>query len=498
VLLERRGSEVKLIACAQVPWSGTPGEGLTESLRQLRTTIPLTSPVILGVPTSCAIVTTVQPLVVNRKRAALAVQFELQQQLPYDVNQTVWHYQWVSANGRASSSEQPPLPRPAVVAAMKRTLLEEYLSACRQAGFTITAVEVACVAAVNAWVRQRSATDTTHGIVLRTDGSVLEWIAMTPAGLYVFPTFLPDSGAGQEQLTAFLQTSWNSFQEMLTAKASPPVPTSPGVQRRQTVWLLGELASSSHLVEEMKRTLACEVEVLNPSGMVTLPPPSHSSGRAGESTSVQPPHQFALACGLALQGLGLARLPMNLLAEIMSLRRVKEIRRVAWATSGLCALLAVALSASGMATVLGRRQAMLQNLIQQEQTYQTLRPEVRTLLQQQAQFEHRLNQLEELALARTLIIQAFQRLVEALPNEIWLARLELSKDGTIDGTLEGYSSSFQSLTRLMDQLKTSVGWTTVKPLATAVTTDPATGKELVAFTVQVQQHLQEKTTTGPE
>jgi Tfp pilus assembly protein PilN len=152
-----------------------------------------------------------------------------------------------------------------------------------------------------------------------------------------------------------------------------------------------------------------------------------------------------------------------------------------------------------MATVLERRQALLQNLIQKEQTYQTLRPEVRALLQRQAKLEHRLNQLQELARARTLVIQVVHRLVEVLPDEIWLTRLELSKDlpaataaqagGTLDGTLEGYASSFQSLTRLMDQLKTSVGWTTVKPLATAVTMDPQTGKEAVAFTVQVQQPL---------
>jgi hypothetical protein len=37
----------------------------------------------------------------------------------------------------------------------------------------------------------------------------------------------------------------------------------------------------------------------------------------------------------------------------------------------------------------------------------------------------------------------------------------------------------------MDQLKSSVGWSTVRPLATTVTTEPATGVELVAFTIQI-------------
>jgi Tfp pilus assembly protein PilN len=158
--------------------------------------------------------------------------------------------------------------------------------------------------------------------------------------------------------------------------------------------------------------------------------------------------------------------------------------------------------------VIGRRREWLQTLTKQEQTYQTLRPEVRALLRRQKQLEHRLHDLEELALARTLTIQAFQQITEALPDEIWLTKIEISKGppaggaaqegGTIDGVLEGYSRSFQGVTRLMDQLKTTVGWTTVRPLSTSVATDPTTKDELIAFTVQVQQPLSVTKDAAPQ
>ena len=59
----------------------------------------------------------------------------------------------------------------------------------------------------------------------------------------------------------------------------------------------------------------------------------------------------------------------------------------------------------------------------------------------------------------------------------------------MDGVIEGYARSFQGVTVFMDRLKSLAGWTTVKPLGTTVTTDPATGKELVAFMVQVQRPM---------
>jgi hypothetical protein len=112
VILEQQETRVRLIAQAQLPWSGEAAHDLTASLTQLRKTLPIAHPVVVGIPTSCAIVTTVQPLVVHRKRAALAVEFELQQHLPYDADQAVGRIVRLRRTAQVVGRSWPPRNNP--------------------------------------------------------------------------------------------------------------------------------------------------------------------------------------------------------------------------------------------------------------------------------------------------------------------------------------------------------------------------------------------------
>jgi len=515
VILEQQETRVRLIAQAQLPWSGEAAHDLTASLTQLRKTLPISHPVVVGIPTSCAIVTTVQPLVVRRKRAALAVEFELQQHLPYDADQAVWHYQWLTPPPRFTSSTMPAGMAEkgggingrsdAVVAATKQPLLEERLTCCRQAGLTIQAVGVSALAAVNTWCRQLELGVIPHGVLLNIDGAALEWIVVSPSGLHVFPTFRNLEARDPAQLAANVKTSYTHLHELLETKIPPPVSppqaaigltgqSSPlanetGGGAGHTVWLLGGPAALHLLAGDLKRELGCAVEVVDPSRILT-----------SESTSPSNLQQLVVACGLALQGLGKAWLSMNLLAESQRTQRLMQTHRLARWASWLCVALVAVFSASAMLTTLTSRQRRLATLTKQAQTYQMLRPEVRGMLQRQLKVEQRLRQLQDVAFARVLVSQAFQRVVEVLPDEVWLTKLEFSKlspvassaaqeGGRLEGVLQGYSRSFQGVTQLMDSLRTSVGWAVVRPLATTVTTDPASGEELVSFTVQIQHTL---------
>lgn len=483
VILERQGSKVRLAASAEAPWSGDTGQDLIASLKQLRKSLPIKSPVILGVPTSTAVVAAVEPLVVHPKRADLAVQFELQQHLPYDVSQTVWHYRWYAGNGGLRHGAHAPVAstgsgrrseaarlslKPALVAAMKRSLLEERLAACKRAGLVVDAVEVSSVATVNAWRRQLgSAGDPTQGVVLHLEGPLIEWIIVTSSGIHPVASLQHPETLDQQQMVETLKSTWNSLREQFSLAARP------------TVWLAGEPGALPLSLETLESELACAIKPVDLSGICQIEPKVSASSRS-----------LVTACGLALQGLGLASLSVNLISEMARLRQMKGLRLVTRTISWCSLLLALAISARAMMAILQVRQDTLQRLVTQEQTYQQLRPEARAMIRRHAQIDARLHQLEDLAAARMLVVQALQRLTDVLPDEIWLAKLDLSKDDTaMSGQLEGYSRSFQSVTQLMDQLKSSAGWATVKPLATTVTTEPTSGNELVAFTIRVQQPL---------
>jgi Tfp pilus assembly protein PilN len=210
------------------------------------------------------------------------------------------------------------------------------------------------------------------------------------------------------------------------------------------------------------------------------------------------PDRLAAALGLALQGLGVAGLSLNFLAASQGQARSRHMRRIASAVSGVCVAASAILGLHGMLEVRQRSVRVLRSLEQQERLYQTLRPEARALLQQEEHLERRNLQLGGLVGESPALTQLVARISDALPDEAWLVMLECSKAGLINGVIEGRARSFQDVTKFMEQLKTVAEMTTVKPLSTNVTTDDATGKEVIAFSIQVQRPLPSSTSPAPE
>ena len=481
-VVERRGSGARLTATAEVPCASVAE--LPSALQQLRKSLGASGPAVIGIPTSVAILAIVQPLVVQRDRAQLAVQFELQQYLPYDGAQAAWHAQWLARNGLTV-----PALVPALVAATKRSVLDERLEACRRAGVPIQAVTVGGVGAINLWIGRGTVAEATSrpAVLLRQDGPLLEWLLITSASVQIVSTTVADAGGSADRVVDAVAEAWAGLRETFEpspqgggtalASSAPPVMTA-GVAARAAVWIYGDERLTA-LRDRLAQAMDCDVHALDPSKVMGI-----------DASRAPHPERFVVACGLAWQGLGAASLPINLQGERDALRRVDSVKRIAWAVSAVSAAAAMGLAAHVMLTTLSRKQDALQVLMKQEQTYQSLRPEIRALTAKQSRVAHRLDQLMELSRRHSLVPDALERMIEALPDEVWLTKAELTKaDDALTGGLEGHSLSFQGVTKLMDQLKSGVGWSIVKPLATTVTADQASGKELITFAVHCEQPL---------
>ena len=153
-----------------------------------------------------------------------------------------------------------------------------------------------------------------------------------------------------------------------------------------------------------------------------------------------------------------------------------------------------------MTASLTSRARELAQLSEQERTYAQSRPEVRALMKRQIRLEDRIAQLEYLAGTRGAVGESFRDLVAALPQTIWLTKCDVSKSlpsapgavpatGVIHGILEGYAASFQDVTTLVERLKASGRWTTVRPLSTLVTKDATSNQEAIAFAIQIERTL---------
>lgn len=484
---------MRLIGAAEAACDAANPEALSQVLRQLRRTLRIAQPVIVGVPSTAAIVTTVSPLVVNSARASLAVQFELQQQLPFDLADAAWHYRWLSSNGQTTvggsrlkalgSRRGPPasnFPGPtitkaeaghlpasaapsasAVVAAMRESLLTDRLACCRRAGLSVQAVTLNPLATLNAWQLRDERAQESSAILLNVISEhLVEWVVRSPSRLQVVPVTLSRDD-WMHELTA----SWEALQA-----------ETPSVGTR--VWATGRLESFASLEQECRSRLGVSLERFDTTQIA-----------AAEAIRVQQPERFVAAIGLALQGLGAAALPLNLLANFQDEARALQRCRVANLISGLCLLAAMVLGASGMMAIHRRHAYALASLEQRTALYQSLRPDVRVLLQRQQRLQQRVEQLEQLADQRLLMVRLVAQVADVLPERVWLTKLEWSKDGLVDGLLEGRAMTFQDVTALFDRLKTLAGMSTVKTVSTTVVMDPATGKESLAFVVQLQRPL---------
>lgn len=487
-VVERRGSSRTLLAWREVPCDTSSTESLTQGLGHLRRTLRLKGGVVLGVPTSSALLATVEPLLVNARRASLAIQFELQQYLPFDLEQAAWHYQWL--NGHAStpprrrarpisrggqSLESPGPARKALVVAMKRSRLEERLACCRRAGLSIRAVAINPLAALNACspttfqgTPQQGPLVEGEALFLHLSEQQAEWVVWSPSHVQVVPIAMSAGSSSPDQFQQALGQSLESLRGLMGASLGSGTP----------VWIFGANAQWPQVADGLRSALL-QVERLDLGRTVGL-----------EAAKVESAEGLIVAVGLALQGLGAGPLHVNLLTAGQSLVSAQRIRHIAFGASGICTAMALGFGISGMTDVRQRYARVLTDLNQRERTYQTLRPEVRTLLKRQAHVEGRTAQLRVLVADRALLGDSMVQVSEAMPDDVWLTKLDMAHDEAgeaIEGMVEGRAKSFQSVTRFIEQLKRVGGMTTVKPLATNVATDESTGREVVVFSIVVKR-----------
>jgi len=461
--IERQGAEARLIAIDEVPCDPANGDALMRSLVRLRQVLQMTRPVVVGLPGTAAVVATVRPLVVDARRSATAVRFELQQQLPFELADAAWHYGWLSANGRGGARVPLPPPRAAVVAAMKRSLLEERLAVCRRAGIAVGAVSLSPVALVNVCQLQRSKLREKPGALLRVfDDQSGEWVVWTADEVQVASVRSPSPEAFPQDVEA----AWRGLQDQ-----------QPGLPK--SAWVLGDAAALMRLQPALSGRCGLQTERFDPTQAVT--------SRSARSEALE---RASAALGLALQAVGMARLPLNLLATTQEERRSGDIRQGAWAMSAVCAVTAAGLAVSGMWELRRRRVAVLDALITRERQYQEHRPEIRALLRGQQRGERLSARLQQLAEASHLVAQLFAQTTQAMPDEVWLTKAtHQATDAGIEGVLEGRAHTFQDVNRLLERLKAVPGISAVKTLSTAVVQEPAGGSETVAFAVQYQRPL---------
>jgi len=263
---------LRLLAAREIPCDSADGGVLTRALTQLRSSLRIRHPIIVGLPSTSTILTTVKPLVVSAQRALLAVEFELRQHLPFELAEATWHCHWLSSeNGQhrpfrisdfgfriggasnpQSAIRSPQLPL-AVVAAMKQSLLNERLACFRRAGLSVGAVSVSAVAMLNAWsLPHAKPSGPSVALLHLLNEQTAEWVLSSPTGLHIVPVAISSAETCWQELAA----SW----EALHAQ-SPDAP--------RHVWLVGPSTALAQVQSSLAGPGGTQVEWFDLARMVT-------------------------------------------------------------------------------------------------------------------------------------------------------------------------------------------------------------------------------------
>ncbi len=311
------------------------------------------APVVVGVPGRDTLARFTKLPPVEPKKIPDIVRFEAGQVIPFDIDEVIWDYQSFSA---------PDSPDVEVgIFAMKRELVRRHLAHFSQANVDPLAVQAGPLALYNAMTYDGQCGDgatvlldvgaENTDLILAADNSL--WTRTVPLGGNNFTEALVKafklSFSKAENLKRTAATSKYArqiFQAMrpvfadLVAEVQRSIGFYTSMRREvrlQRVVGMGSAFKLPGLQKFLQQNLG--IEVVRPGNFNKLAP----SSSANAPQFIEHLLSFGVAYGLALQGLGLARIDSNLLPTQIAKQIVWRKKRLSFAAAAACLWLAAAL-----------------------------------------------------------------------------------------------------------------------------------------------------------
>lgn len=466
VELAKERGEIRLSNSASEP---TSGAGLQSAFSALLTKHrPASRDIVLGIGGSAAFVRTLQLLAMKGDRLEQAIRFELQQQTPFDISEVEWDWSPLAGQGAAATHRQ------ILIAAVKKGLLEEPMMAAEAAGWHVASVTISsvglynCAAAARLLVGEGRAQllvdigqESSDLVLVRRGPEPVLWVRSVPIGLGQAAS---DVGELVEEIRRAVDVY--RFQTAV----------SP-----DEVLLSGVGVSAEFLRDRLGAALQVAVRRLEPRERL-----ASSAAAAPTSASAT----YAIACGLALQALGEAPLPINLLRRSRALVAAQRERlRYAIGVS-VAAWLLVASTASASQRQIRERQLQIAQMDRLIELHRTLGPQLKRVEGQLTVLDERLGVLQDAVRRRTAALDLLAEIEQGMGPQTWLEQVTinnpLGRTAASEAVLIGKAPSYQVVNAWLNRLKASPMFVEVKPLASSVEPTSDGRGEVVSFTVSVR------------
>lgn len=472
----------------------------------------------LAVSGQSVFIRSIQVIAVNYEKLRQHIRFEAEQQIPFALNEVLWDYCLINPEGKKSSKAQQKDSGQwkVMLAAIKKNLVERQQQFVRQIKGRSSLIDVGPMALYNtvAYLEPGFLKQTVVVLDLGAKGTNLvianrgeTWIRSFPLGsdrltqavtdklqihfneAEVLKTRVELGGASEGEegraaqamnpvmadLLAEIQRSIEYYQTQVSPGEGPP-------PKPQKVILAGGGALLKGISDQFQQKLGIPVELWS------------GFQRTANSSAFQGPQvQFATAMGLALRGLAACPIELNLLRE--GVDRLSRAKALQWYGGGSLLLILgiLAMLVQGTRQDFKKKATYLDEIKQTIKMHQTYEPKIKELEVKNELLKNRVKVLYGVLRQRQRWLTVFQNLEKFLPKEVWLVSYEGGLDLTAsapDSTagivrIVGRSLSYQGVTEFVSNLKNSVYFTQVKPVASNIKKTES-GDEVVEFQVDMK------------
>ena len=529
VQLEKKGKKIRLLKTGLhlISYKEKEGEAarfeeITKGLNQLLVELKISPNRFFNIALSgqSVFIRAIQVIAVSYDKLKQHIRFEAEQQIPFSLNEVLWDYCMVNPDKKKASQIQKSGSGQwkVILAAIKKSLVDHQLEFIQRIKGKCHLVDVGPVALHNSlcFTDPNLSKQTTVFVDMGARGTHLVvadkgevWIRSFPLGsdrlTQVVAENLKISFAEAEvlkQRVGLVPT--NDLVEKETAQAMNPGvaelldeigrsleyyhtqvggSTTRGADSKPSKIILGGGgAFLKGIIPIFEEKLGIPVQMWN--GFEKL------SVRSGKTESQA---QFVTALGLALRGLVPCSIELNLLRDKVT----KQLQRKSLQFYGGGAILLV-LAILGTWVQTNRhsyeqKKAYLGELKKTLKIYQTYEPKIKELETKNETIQKRVKSLYKILQQRQVWLDGFDILQKLLPKAVWLTGYEgsvdiipSSQDTTIGKiSVTGRSLSYQGVTEFVTNLKNSIEFTHVKPVASNIK-KLETLEEIVEFQLEMQ------------
>lgn len=418
----------------------------------------------------------------KEERLKTTMKFEAQNQIPFSFEEVHWDWSLVETS--------QPLRNKAVIAAVKKTIVEEQLGMLKDIRLSTEIIDVAplCIYNCTAFNEDYDPEQITGLIDIGFKATNFVILFKNDVWTRSFPLAgerLKESGEqGLEELIGELERSLEYYHLQRDTGFSQ----QEGTQQKNKIdqiLLMGGGTLMEALEEALIKRFDAKVRSIDPFRKLQISKEALSEVQRQGSKQL-----YAHAVGLALRAVTKCAIEINFLKTFLFERRIARAKKVYSTFSIFLVLVILGSLAFFVREDYRLKKLKLKKVEELTELYRSYQPKIARLGEENEILESKLKTLSSIGYNRGLFLDILNELNSQLSKELWITDIssiltfERDEPGKLD--ISGKALSYSAVNSFISSLKSSKYFREVKPISSSVEVDRLSEEEIVKFSISME------------